>query len=329
VPPSRDVGADADREFPRLRDWTQDDPKHPFHPDRHTLPAIPASFEVIIDDLERANPPGLPNRRTTFRTQAGNIERLLNLRSELVIASSLARNHIKFGFSSDSPDMVCETDFGRIGVEATTRARDDLARLHDLLEERLAPGPDVSAILRRTAEVFKVDMSREQDLLAAVVGAIAAGRPGPVSIPDFHIAVDLHYGTGSLPNHRVTWLPLLDQSPYWKGAAREFTTAISNKGVRAFAVPTLAAVDVTRLGDMLHWLMFPPSEEDLTQYLSSDLLGTLKAVALVIAGNLQAAGMACVATYSNPAAADEGYQLLDWFRAATQLTPSLAEQAQA
>jgi hypothetical protein len=39
--------------------------------------------------------------------------------------------------------------------------------------------------------------------------------------------------------------------------------------------------------------------------------------------------MALTASYANPAFAPEGAELLDWFREATQLTLSLAEQDQA
>jgi hypothetical protein len=152
-------------------------------------------LEVILDDLERADPSALAGRRRKFWQVRGSFDALLDLRAELLLGSALARHHVIFTYSPASPDISCEVAGSVWGLEVTARRRDDGAALHDALERALADGPDVGVLIRRLDERFKFDASRVPEIVDAVVDAVDAGRSS-LAFGWAGIAVDIREGGG-------------------------------------------------------------------------------------------------------------------------------------
>ena len=137
------AGETSSREerLPTLTRWLEGAPAE--HPWLHllsdrsaTMDPIGAALERILDGLESAQPERLPSKKKVFREDSGGY---LNVRSELNVGYTLTETGTRFAFGGQGqPDYVCTLEGGSPGyVEVTTRARDDLRKLHDGLESRL------------------------------------------------------------------------------------------------------------------------------------------------------------------------------------------------
>lgn len=314
-----------DRPLPTLAAWTSNIEEHPFNPDRIAgWKGIGESLELILDDLERWAPKGLDSRRSMFRSQWKNFDALLNLRSELAIAASMARNHVNFEFMRDSPDFLCSTSDGLLGVEVTTRQRNDIVRLHDALEARLIDSQGLHIVLHRIGNEFKFDQTRLNEIVDGV--ALAAGTGENQTVPLLWAGItasiwqDTHSGTGA----QVVWDGGIDLDKHWLGVAKELTSSVWEKGSKNYPVPTIAVIDITRLGETSHW----PADEipkNLTGQITIDNAGSLEGVILVQSGFLQSAAVTILEKWVNPAKS-YGVEMVDWFERATQLSVSLKFQ---
>src|SRR5690348_12912881 len=94
-------------------------------------PEIRAAIAELIADLEAAGPQGLDGMRRRFRDLGRTdsttaITQLLDARFELLVASHLARAGALQRIRADTPDFDCRWDGSDLGVEATTRAREEI-----------------------------------------------------------------------------------------------------------------------------------------------------------------------------------------------------------
>jgi len=241
------------------------------------FPPVRDALAALIAELDTAAPPGLAGTRTAFRQQgqAANVKaltpaqqrkvatsQLLDLRAELLVAVKLLRAGALMKISKQTPDFECSWQGNEFGIEVTTRTRQEVgAAMHDLLEEGLSGGPDVGVILIRSGKLLFSENPEETAAIAdRVVAAIkervaaAAGRPvtGSIPVPELGLTAMLHDG-GPLcrPGMRVTYeLPLTyDKWEYhWKMAARQIKDPIENKGRKAYGLPSIVVLDVSRLG---------------------------------------------------------------------------------
>lgn len=242
---------------------------------------IPSWFRgglaALIAELEAAGPPGLADRRTAFRQQGQTakikglspalreeiaMNQLLDLRVELLVAVKLVRAFVLTQISKETPDFECSWQGNEFGIEVTTRARREVgAAMHDLLEEGLSGGPDVGVTLIRSGKLlFSEDPLKTAAIAARVVAAIsehvsaAAGQPitGSIPIPELGLTAMLHdTGPVSAPGMRVTYEPPLTREQldhHWKMAALQIKDPIEKKGQKDYAVPSIAVLDVSRLG---------------------------------------------------------------------------------
>ena len=296
-----------------------------FHPSRlANWNGVGEALEIVLNDLECWAPRGVDSRRSTFRNQRNNERALLDLRSELVVAASLARNRVKFEFLRGSPDLVCETIDGRVGVEVTTRHRNDIRTLHDALEARPINANGVQVQLRRIGTEYKFDQRRLSEIVEVVAQVAESGRSETVSFAWAGVAATVIQDEGSGSGMQVMWDARTDWNSHWLGIGWELVSSIKDKGTKNYSVPTIAVVDITRLGDSSHW---PPSEipKNLTQRLTEDMAGSLEGVVVVFSGFLQSASVTILERWTNPAKTN-GAELTAWFERACQ--PALALKMQ-
>jgi hypothetical protein len=109
------------------------------------MAALALPLERILAELVRAAPQRLASKRKEFRQDTAGV---LNLRAELNVGHTLVRSGVEFAFGAEGqPDFECTTSAGPAWVEVTTRARDDLSKLHDEIESSLR-GNSVVVTLR-------------------------------------------------------------------------------------------------------------------------------------------------------------------------------------
>ena len=314
-----------EQSFPTVEVWTKDLPQHLFHVNQLAgWPGFGDSLEIVLNDLERWSPKGLDSRRTTFRTQANNESKLLDLRSELVIAASLARNRVTFEFRKDSPDLLCQTTGGPVGIEVTTRQRHDIRRLHNTLEERLTKVSGARVKLTRIGKEYKFDQTRIEEIVGPVVWAAKNGEDSTLSFPWAGVSVNIWHDSESEANSQVFWNSAQDWDIHWAGVAIELANSVRSKGEKVYAVPTIAVVDITRLFDSSHW---PGGDipKVLTSHLNAGIAESLEGVVIVQSGFLQSAAVVILESWANPAKT-EGRDLANWFNSATQLSIPLKLQ---
>jgi hypothetical protein len=256
-------------------------------PNGHVLlqPWFPArirdNFTALITELETAAPAGLPSRRTDFRSQgqAGQgspglsaenqaeqaMARVLEIRAELLIGMRLVRAGVLRQMSRGTPDFECEHTGHEFGVEVTTRACDDVAgALNGCLERKLEAGPAVRVMLMRQGDpVFhlapeKIDQISDQIVAhAATLADTGTGRvPGNMFIAEAGLNAVFMPGDGTMPGMRVTFqLPETDDQweRHWTMAALLMRNRIESKGRKQYAMPSITAVDVSRLGEAGRW----------------------------------------------------------------------------
>jgi hypothetical protein len=172
--------------FPTLALWLDGAPEdHPWcrvlDDASPEMSAFGHPLEEILATLESAQPLRLPSKRKAFREDAAGF---LNLRAELNVGYLLARVGVTFAFGGPGkPDYECTLSDGSSGrIEMTTRARDDLRRLHDELEEGLS-GHDVTVTIRAPRRVV-ISQSKRDEICKRVVDVVAAGGHGSIGLPE-------------------------------------------------------------------------------------------------------------------------------------------------
>jgi hypothetical protein len=240
-------------------------------------PPVRDSLAALITELEAAAPPGLGDRRRAFRQQGQGArpgamslsqqqeagwERLLEQRAELLVGVRLLRAGVLKRMSRETPDFECCWGQAEFGVEVTTRARPEAAlAMHNLLERGLEDGPDVAISLQRTGVLlFSENPVTTAGIADRVVidireqAATGVGQPlsGRVKIPELGLIAWVHDGgpfTG--PGRRVTYESLTTDEQWdhhWAMAARQIKDTVEKKGHKAYALPSILVLDVSRLG---------------------------------------------------------------------------------
>jgi hypothetical protein len=246
-------------------------------PDGHVLrepwmrPEIRAGIAELIADLEAAGPEGLDGMRRRFRDlgrtdSATAITQLLDARFELLVASHLARAGALQRIRADTPDFDCRWDGSALGVEATTRAREEIGSALERAMERGQWGEaDVQVTLTRTGKLLfseppEVIAAISDRVIAQIIEAIAAagdGRltRGNIPIPEFGLSATWTAGAGiGFPGARVAYeSPLIfteeEWEHHWKMAAWQVKDTIEDKGKKRYESPSVALVDISRLGE--------------------------------------------------------------------------------
>lgn len=239
---------------------------------------VRASLAELIDELERGAVAGLPARRTEFRaagqvlpddhTQAAAFDRvdafhrILEIRFELLVAAQLQRAGVLVRMRTDTPDFDCQVGGLDFGVEATTRARAEVASaLHGYLEAALVDGPDLRITLHRTGERLYTKSPAEvrecaSRLAETVTQMIAADTPFSIPVPELALTAFVAPGIGlGTPGLRVTYEspPTWDDS-WWghhlKYASMQVRDTIARKGAKTYDKPSIVVIDVSRLGEV-------------------------------------------------------------------------------
>ena len=173
--------------YATLADWLSGAPSdHPWLPFlKSTAPemaALTLPLDRILAEIVRAAPARLASKRKDFRRDTDGV---LNLRAELNVGHTLARSGVEFAFGGPGqPDYECTTTGGPAWVEVTTRARDDLSKLHHEIETSLR-GHRVVVTLRLprlvaiTKETRKAVCAQIQEAFDAMTGPDSSvGLPG-------------------------------------------------------------------------------------------------------------------------------------------------------
>lgn len=232
---------------------------------------------ALITELEAAGPPGLGDRRTAFRQQGqvagfgvlsalqgreSGWAQLLEQRAELLVGVQLLRAGVLRRMGKETPDFECRWQRTEFGVEVTTRARPEAASaMHDLLETGLQEGPDVGVTLTRTGKLlFSEDPVKTATIADQVLTRIremataAAGQPLScrIPIPELGLAAMVHDGGPvSGPGMRVAYESLLTRDQWdhhWKMAALQIKDTVEKKGRKAYTLPSILVLDISRLG---------------------------------------------------------------------------------
>lgn len=247
-------------------------------------PFIRDGFSDLIIELEEAAPDGLDSKRTEFR-RTGRIDRgtrqflelsvqqrlaqgfhqLLNERFRLLVGAQLLRAGVLTRMRKDTPDFDCQWEGSEFGIDVTTRALQEVgAALGEALERGLWDGPNVNITLMRSGELLfsskPAVIAGISDRLIAVISeritdASGEQRYGSVPVPELGITgvwdADTDIG---IPGARVTYESVLrftdeEWDYHWAMAALQIQDAIVKRGRKAYALPTIVVVDVSRLGE--------------------------------------------------------------------------------
>lgn len=267
------------------------------------------NFAELITELEAAAPAGLRDRRTAFRSQGqlgqGSpdlstenqaeqaMARMLEIRAELLIGVRLVRAGVLRRMSERTPDFECEHTGCEFGVEVTTRACDDIAgALHGCLERKLEGGPEVRVMLMRQGDpVFHLSTDRVDQISGQIIAqagtlasTTAGGRVfGNMFIVEAGLNAVFMPGDGTTPGMRVTFqLPETEEQweRHWSMAALLMRDRIEAKGRKHYALPSIAAVDVSRLGEACRWPIGPWAAK-FQEILDKCNLGNLQGVLVI------------------------------------------------
>lgn len=247
-------------------------------------PFIRDGFSDLIMDLEEAAPDGLDRKRTEFR-RTGRVDRgtrqflelsvqqrlaqgfhqLLNERFRLLVGAQLLRAGVLTRMRKDTPDFDCRWEGSEFGVDVTTRALQEVgAALGEALERGLWDGPDVNITLMRSGELLfsskPAVIAGISDRLIALVseritGASGEPRYGSVPVPELGLTAVWDADTDiGIPGARVTYESVLrftdeEWDYHWAMAALQIQDAIVKRGRKAYPLPTIVVVDVSRLGE--------------------------------------------------------------------------------
>lgn len=246
-------------------------------PESHVLraPWIPSvvvsGVAASIADLEQAAPNGLDGLRRRFR-DAGRGDmavastQILEARFELLVATQLARAGALTRIRSDTPDFDCSWHGSDFGVEATTRAREEVGTaLERVMEQAAWDEADVQVTLTRTGKLLFSEspavIAAASDQVVTLITAEVAGaangeiRHGTVALPELGLNAMWASGTGmGMPGIRVTFQsPLLFTSEeweyHWNMAAYQVKDTVEGKGRKNYDAPSIVVVDISRLGE--------------------------------------------------------------------------------
>jgi hypothetical protein len=223
------------------------------------LPILAGTTELIAD-LEVAAPEGLDGIRRRFRDLKRTdivtaTTQLLNARFELLVASHLARAGTLRRTRADTPDFDCCWDGSDVGVEVTTRAREEIgSALERVMEEGQWGGTDVHVTLTRTGTpLFSVApelIAKTSDQIIAAI-SVAGDKGlahGNIPIPEFGLSAAWTAGAGiGFPGARVAYeSPLMSTEEewenYWKMAAMQVKNTVEGKGKKEYQSPSIAVV---------------------------------------------------------------------------------------
>lgn len=256
----------------------------------------------LIAKLEAAEPDGLDGMRRRFRDLGRTdsvtaVTQLLDARFEMLVASQLVRAGALRRVRSDTPDFDCRWDGSDLGIEATTRAREEIG---SALERAMEQGPwgdaDVHVMLTRTGTLlFSVApalIAETSDrVITQIIEAIAAagdkGLPhGNIPIPEFGLNAAWTAGADiGFPGARVAYQsPLIfteeEWEHHWKMAAMQVKDTVEDKGKKRYESPSIAVVDISRLGETSR-LLGPDGIARYQQTLDKCNLGNLHGALLV------------------------------------------------
>jgi hypothetical protein len=234
-------------------------------------PEIRAGIAELIADLEAAGPEGLDGMRRRFRDlrradSATAITKLLDARFELLVASHLARVGALQRIRADTPDFYCRWDGSDLGIEATTRAREEIASaLECAMEQGQWGDVNVHVTLTRTGRLL---FSEPPELIAKVSERVTAEiteaiadsgngqlKRGNIPIPEFGLSAMWTAGVGiGFPGVRVAYDSALtfteeEWEHHWKMAALQVKDTVEGKGKKNYESPSIAVVDISRLGE--------------------------------------------------------------------------------
>jgi hypothetical protein len=270
--------------------------------DPRIWPVIRAGIATLIADLEAAKPASLDGMRRRFcemprLDDAVAIPRLLEARFELLVASNLAQVGALQRIRADTPDFDCRWDGADLGIEATTRAREEIASaLERAMEQGQWGDVDVHVTLTRTGKLLfsePPEMIAEvgERVTAEITKAIGDGgsgqlKRGNIPIPEFGLSAMWTAGVGiGLPGVRVAYDSVLtfteeEWEYHWKMAAMQVKNTVEGKGKKRYDSPSIAVVDISRLGETSRLL----SADGIAKYqqtLDDCNLGNLRGALLV------------------------------------------------
>lgn len=265
-------------------------------------PEIRAGIAELIADLEAAGPEGLDGMRRRFRDlrrtdSATAITQLLDARFELLVASHLARAGALQRIRTDTPDFDCHWNGSDLGAEATTRAREEIGSALERAMERGQWGDaDVQVTLTRTGKLLFSEppelMAEISDrVIAQISAAIAAAgdrglKYGNIPIPEFGLNAAWTAGASiGFPGVRVVYQSTLtfteeEWEHHWKMAAWQVKDTVENKGRKKYDLPSIAVVDISRLGETSR-LLGADGIARYEQILDACNLGNLRGALLV------------------------------------------------
>jgi hypothetical protein len=245
-------------------------------------PTVPehvrASLADLICELEAAQVDGLDSRRNEFRdscrvTDTGRTladlsermrveRRILEMRFELLVAVQVQRAGVLVRMRADTPDFDCRYRGLEFGVEATTRARPEVASaLHGFLEAGLYEGPDVQVVLNRTSERLYTKSPEEirrvaERILAQIEANQSAARsPYSIPVPELRLTASVWPGCGIGPGLRVAYQAMhtLDDGA-WEHhrrlASMQIRDKVKEKARKTYDKPSIVVLDVSRLGEV-------------------------------------------------------------------------------
>jgi len=219
-------------------------------------PEFLENLAVLLGCLYEHDPPGLARKRKEFRAyghQPGRhhaYAQLLEARAELVVAAKLLGAGVELQIRKDTPGFDCQIHGKHFGVKVPTRARDDMdgvlrARLRDALPDAMSC---VIYLRRLEPPVFKLPPAQLDAIVQRITTAVATGQHTSITFPEAALVAEVMPGMGVGPEVSVPAEMPHDWDAHWRAAARELTETIRGKAAKTYAVDSVLAIDVSRLG---------------------------------------------------------------------------------
>jgi len=222
-----------------------------------------STLDRILQQLDAQSPDRIKNKRREFcdlRTEQGFLE----WRAEIVVAVKIGRAGLSFAFGDSSmpnPDLVI--DQCNLGVEVTGKTPEGVIHLYDEIEAALRDTPNSSVHLVFSRYPVRVNREHRDSIVQAVTTAARkaeTSREGAAfseTVDDPKNAGTVVIGIQVLPvprlgtGHRVTWETQAGDLSVPLSSVEHAVFAIGGEPAKrrqAESMPTLLAVDVTRLG---------------------------------------------------------------------------------